>query len=287
MAKRKKGSRDDSSDSSDSSSSEDSAPSPPPKRARKESRQKPEKRKKKPVPHMVKEQMNDKHQRSGAGIVNLLARVDASSIEGFDPSELSLKTPSRSWYFQVYHGGKSHKTEVVNKLEITPKPWFVVGREYDNDIIIMEKKERITISRRHCVVCFLEDGRPALFDLNSTHGTFVNDMTSKLKNDGRIEGGSLRAIRPGNRILFGRCGYQYSLMYDGWEADEEERKKEELRARAESAKRGGRGRGRGGSYRTLAEINRKATQRKKIVEDQKKNFGVMMSADLSAVPSLG
>merc|ERR1712080_658808 len=134
----------------------------------------------------------------------------------------------------------------------------------------MEKKERITISRRHCVVCFMEDGRPALFDLNSTHGTYVNDMTSKLKNDGRIPGGELFPIRPGNRILFGRCGYQYTLVYDGWK-DDEERRKKELRQRAENARRGGRGRGagRGGTYRTLAEINRKASQMKKIKEDQK------------------
>jgi len=281
MPKRRK--KEDSSDDSDSSSSDDTQ-SPPPKRARGKESAKKEKPKKKPVPLMVTEQMSDKHKRSGAGIVNLLARVDPSTLDGFDPD--ASKVPNRRWYFEVYHGGKKNKNEVVNRVEIAPKAWFVVGREYDNDIIVMEKKEKISISRRHCVICFTPEGRPALYDLNSTHGTYVNDMSSKLKNDGRIPGGELWPIHPGNRILFGRCGYQYSLVYDGWKDDEEKRKKEELRQRAENARRGGRGRGRGGTYRTLAEINREASKMKQMAENQKKNFGVMMSADLSAIPTI-
>jgi len=243
--------------------------------------------KKRLVPAMVKEQMSDKHKRSGAGIINLLARIDLEVVKAYGFSAEGTKIPDKIWSFEIYHGGKLHKNKVVNKLEIPPKPWFVVGREYDNDVIVMEKRSKISISRRHCVVSFNEDGRPVLFDLNSTHGTFVNDMSGqKLKNDGRIKPGVMVPVHPGNRIMFGRCGYQYSLVYDGWKVDEAERLRNELRARADSARRGGRGRGRGGSFRTLAQIHREASKMKEMAEDQKKNFGVMLKADTTAIPSL-
>jgi len=243
--------------------------------------------KKKSVPAMVKEQMSDKHKRSGAGIINLLARVDFEIVKAYGFTAEGTKIADKIWSFEIYHGGKLKKNKLVNKLEIPPKPWFVVGREYDNDVIVMEKRSKISISRRHCVVAFKEDGRPVLFDLNSTHGTFVNDMSGqKLKNDGRIKPGVMVPVNPGYRIMFGRCGYQYSLVYDGWEVDESERLRNELRARADSARRGGRGRGRGGSFRTLAQIHREATKMKRMTEDQKKNFGVMLKADTTAIPSL-
>jgi len=243
--------------------------------------------KKRLVPSMVKEQMSDKHKRSGAGIINLLARVDLEIVEAYGFKAEGFKIPDKIWSFEIYHGGKLNKNKVVNKLEIPPKPWFLVGREYDNDVIVMEKRNKISISRRHCIVAFKENGRPVLFDLNSTHGTFVNDMSGqKLKNDGRIKPGVVVPVYPGNRIMFGRCGYQYSLVYDGWKVDEAERLRNELRARADSARRGGRGRGRGGSFRTLAQIHREASKMKRMAEDQKKNFGVMLKADTTAIPSL-
>lgn len=288
-------------------SSSDQSPSPPPRKKQKkryqsdnddsdeyETRSSKKHRtesrgsmKKRLVPAMVKEQMSDKHKRSGAGIINLLARIDLEVVKAYGFSAEGTKVPDKIWSFEIYHGGKLHKNKVVNKLEIPPKPWFVVGREYDNDVIVMEKRSKISISRRHCVVSFKEDGRPVLFDLNSTHGTFVNDMSGqKLKNDGRIKPGVMVPVHPGNRIMFGRCGYQYSLVYDGWKVDEAERLRNELRARADSARRGGRGRGRGGSFRTLAQIHREASKMKAMAEDQKKNFGVMLKADTTAIPSL-
>jgi len=243
--------------------------------------------KRKNVPSMVKEQMNDKHKRSGAGIINLLAKVDLELVKEFGFTGEGTKIPDKIWSFEIYHGGKLNKYKMVNKVEIPPKPWFVIGREYDNDLIIMEKREKISISRRHCVVSFMENGKPMLFDLNSTHGTFVNDMSGqRLKNDGKIKSGVMTPVLPGNRIMFGRCGYQYSLVYDGWRVDEAERKRTELLERADYARRGGRGRGRGGSFRTLAQINREASKMKRMAEDQKKNFGVMRKADITAIPSL-
>jgi len=244
-------------------------------------------KKKRLVPAMVKEQMSDKHKRSGAGIINLLAKVDFEIVKAYGFTAEGTKVSDKIWSFEIYHGGKLNKNKLVNKLEIPPKPWFVVGREYDNDVIVMEKRNKISISRRHCIVAFKEDGRPVLFDLNSTHGTFVNDMSGqRLKNDGRIKPGVMVPVHPGHRIMFGRCGYQYSLVYDGWKVDEAERLRNELQARAESARRGGRGRGRGGSFRTLAQIHQEASKMKRMAEDQKKNFGVMLKADTTAIPSL-
>jgi len=244
--------------------------------------------KKKNVPSMVKEQMTDKHKRSGAGIINLLAKIDIKQVEDHGFSGKGTKIPNKIWSFEVYFGGKMNKNKLVNKVEIPPKPWFVIGREYDNDLIVMEKRNKISISRRHCIVSFTDDGKPMLFDLNSTHGTFVNDMSGqKLKNDGRIKSGKMVPVYPGNRIMFGRCGYQYSLVYDGWRKDEEERLRNELRQRTDVLRRGGRGRGRGGGFRTLAQIHRESSKLKQMAEVQKKNFGVMLKADTSAIPSLG
>merc|ERR1719193_1290524 len=287
-------------------SSSDQSPSPPPRKKQKKRYQsdddsdeyetrsskkyRTESRgsmKKRLVPAMVKEQMSDKHKRSGAGIINLLAKVDFEIVKAYGFTAEGTKVSDKIWSFEIYHGGKLNKNKLVNKLEIPPKPWFVVGREYDNDVIVMEKRNKISISRRHCIVAFKEDGRPVLFDLNSTHGTFVNDMSGqKLKNDGRIKPGVMVPVHPGHRIMFGRCGYQYSLVYDGWKVDEAERLRNELQARAESARRGGRGRGRGGSFRTLAQIHQEASKMKRMAEDQKKNFGVMLKADTTAIPSL-
>jgi len=301
----------ESSEESDVSSSEES-PSPPPLKTKRKKRHKSDfeesddsstksgrsrkkyrstrnsSMKRRNVPSMVKEQMSDKHKRSGAGIVNLLAKVDLELVKEFGFTGEGTMVPNTSWRFEIYHGGKLNKNKLVNKVEIPPKPWFVVGREYDNDVIIMEKRERISISRRHCVVAFMENGKPMLFDLSSTHGTFVNDMSGqRLKHDGRIKSGVMVPVHPGNRIMFGRCGYQYSLVYDGWRADEAERVKTEMLESTNFARRGGRGRGRGGSFRTLAQINREASKMKRMAEEQKKNFGVMLKADTTAIPSLG
>jgi len=308
--KQSSSSQSESSTVSDASSYEES-PSPPPQRTKRKKRNRPDEeerdeslkklsrrnkkwrpersnsQKRRNVPSMVKEQMNDKHKRSGAGIINLLAKVDLELVKEFGFTGEGTKIPDKIWSFEIYHGGKLNKYKLVSKVEIPPKPWFVIGREYDNDWIIMEKREKISISRRHCVVSFMENGKPMLFDLNSTHGTFINDMSGqKLKNDGKIKSGVMIPVHPGNRIMFGRCGYQYSLVYDGWRVDEAERMRTELLERADFARRGGRGRGRGGSFRTLAQIHREASKMKQMAEVQKKNFGVMLKADTTAIPSL-
>merc|ERR1719273_1904364 len=57
-----------------------------------------------------------------------------------------------------------------------------------------------------------------LYDLGSTHGTYVNDGLPMV-HEGRIEAERFVRLHPGSKILFGRCAYQYKLGIEGGDKD--------------------------------------------------------------------
>jgi len=166
------------------------------------------KKHKPPAPNqMVAEQLTDSHKRSGAGIMNLLSRLKADELEAGDFQEEDwMHKPKEKYYLEV-----SHKTAgVVNRIEIYNKKWIVVGRQYDNDICVLHN----TVSRRHCIIGFRKESGCYLYDLGSTHGTYVNDGLPMV-HEGKIESGRFVRLHSGSKILFGRCAYQYKLMHEG------------------------------------------------------------------------
>jgi len=158
---------------------------------------------------MVQEQLSDRHKRSGAGIVNLLARVKPDELDDFTEEEW-MALPKERYFLEVHH----KKEGAVNRIELSSKKWVVVGRQWDNDICV----NHTTVSRRHAVIGFRADSGCYLYDLGSTHGTYVNDGLP-LVRDGRIESNRYKRIHIGSRIVFGRCAYQYKLAVEGSEGD--------------------------------------------------------------------
>jgi pSer/pThr/pTyr-binding forkhead associated (FHA) protein len=76
---------------------------------------------------------------------------------------------------------------VAGTIDVPPlKKFLTIGRLPDNDVPL----EHESVSRRHAVLQFGPKGQAFLYDLNSTHGTFVNKQ--------RIPPVKYVEVRPGN-----------------------------------------------------------------------------------------
>ena len=60
---------------------------------------------------------------------------------------------------------------IIDTIDLSTKPYFVIGRQAD---IVDINMENPTISRRHAVLQNKDTGDLFIYDLGSTHGTFVN-----------------------------------------------------------------------------------------------------------------
>ncbi|KPI96388.1 Kanadaptin [Papilio xuthus] len=96
---------------------------------------------------------------------------------------------------------------IVEKVDLTTKPFYVFGRLANCDVVMAHP----TISRHHCVLqykAFADEGEPPcgwyLYDLGSTHGTFLNRDRIKEKHYSRV--------RVGHQIKFGNSTRTYILL---------------------------------------------------------------------------
>ncbi|XP_045538452.1 kanadaptin [Papilio machaon] len=96
---------------------------------------------------------------------------------------------------------------IVEKVDLTTKPFYVFGRLANCDVMMAHP----SISRHHCVLqykAFADDGEPPcgwyLFDLGSTHGTFLNRERIKEKHYSRV--------RVGHQIKFGNSTRTYIML---------------------------------------------------------------------------
>ncbi|XP_013143059.1 PREDICTED: kanadaptin [Papilio polytes] len=96
---------------------------------------------------------------------------------------------------------------IVEKVDLTTKPFYVFGRLANCDVVMAHP----TISRHHSVLqykAFAEEGEPPcgwyLYDLGSTHGTFLNRDRIKEKHYSRV--------RVGHQIKFGNSTRTYILL---------------------------------------------------------------------------
>lgn len=117
--------------------------------------------------------------------------------------------PDREYSFQVLKGGI-----IVSNIPLN-KPYIIVGRKDDCDIVL----EHPSISRYHAVVQFRVGEEPRasgfyLYDLDSTHGTYVN------KQSARVRAQSYKRLKVGHMVKFG--GSSRSFILEGPEDDQED-----------------------------------------------------------------
>jgi len=115
---------------------------------------------------------------------------------------------SKKFFFEVYAG-----TVKVNRFPIWTGKILVVGRQPDCNIVVHHG----LVSRRHMVMLFHEDdGELMVYDLGSTHGSYLNDMSGVIPaNDGLLPRKQYIKVKVGWRLMFGKCAYQYALTSDG------------------------------------------------------------------------
>ncbi|CAH0713014.1 unnamed protein product, partial [Brenthis ino] len=121
---------------------------------------------------------------------------------------------------------------IVEKVDLTNKPYYVFGRLANCDVIMAHP----TISRHHAVLqykAFAGDGEPPsgwyMFDLGSTHGTFVN--RERVKDNHYIR------IRVGYQIKFGSSTRTYIVVGPDFDSEgESELSVTEIKKRAENMK---------------------------------------------------
>eukprot|EP01083_Nonionella_stella_P148980 472506_1 len=95
--------------------------------------------------------------------------------------------PEFPFKFEVYKNGC-----LVDSFPIDGKPYYILGRSPSaTDIPILHPSS----SRQHCIVQHRTDGKMFLFDLGSTHGTFVNKRRAPARE--------FMPLRVGDMLKFG------------------------------------------------------------------------------------
>jgi pSer/pThr/pTyr-binding forkhead associated (FHA) protein len=90
-----------------------------------------------------------------------------NAFEDYYPPAWSAK-PTHNYYLEVLKNGVE-----VEKKFIDQKAMYLVGKHKDICDIILDNP---TISRKHALFQSKNNGEMFIFDLNSTHGTYVNNI---------------------------------------------------------------------------------------------------------------
>ncbi|KAG6443881.1 hypothetical protein O3G_MSEX003061 [Manduca sexta] len=121
---------------------------------------------------------------------------------------------------------------IVEKIDLTNKAYYVFGRLTNCDVVMAHP----TISRHHAVLqykAFAEEGEPPsgwyLYDLGSTHGTFLNKERMKASHYTRL--------RVGHQIKFGSSSRTFILLGPDFDCEgESELSVTEIKKRAQDMK---------------------------------------------------
>ncbi|CAH2101963.1 unnamed protein product [Euphydryas editha] len=121
---------------------------------------------------------------------------------------------------------------IVENIELTNKPYYVFGRLANCDVVMAHP----TISRHHAVLqykAFAADGEPPsgwyIYDLGSTHGTFLNRE--------RVKENHYTRVRVGHQIKFGTSTRTYIVLGPDFDVEgESELTVTEIKKRAQIMK---------------------------------------------------
>lgn len=93
-----------------------------------------------------------------------------------------------SYSFEVMKEGT-----IVEQIDVSMKSFYSVGRQKDAVDLLMENP---TISRKHAIIQHKDTGEVFIYDLGSTHGTFVNKR--------QLPGHTYVKLKMGDMIRFGQ-----------------------------------------------------------------------------------
>ncbi|TPX63603.1 hypothetical protein SpCBS45565_g06503 [Spizellomyces sp. 'palustris'] len=152
-------------------------------------------------------------QKKGDGAPQTIGRAPQSRPEApplnYEPPEWSA-APKEERYFEVLKGG-----QIIQRTPSISKPMLVVvsfndwlGRLPICDIEL----EHASISRYHAVIQFKGDGTAYVYDLGSTHGTFLNKS--------ELPKGSYQRLRVGDMLRFGASSRTYIFQGEGEQVEE-------------------------------------------------------------------
>lgn len=122
-----------------------------------------------------------------------------------EQEKIKSKDPSVPYTIPEWSGPPCHKFSleilkdgsIIDQFEVCEKGAYMFGRVELCDFIL----EHPTISRFHAVLQFKRNGDAYLYDLGSTHGTFVNNS--------QVEKGVYVALHVGDVIRFGHSSRLY------------------------------------------------------------------------------
>jgi pSer/pThr/pTyr-binding forkhead associated (FHA) protein len=112
--------------------------------------------------------------------------------------------PGCTWALEVVRAGVE-----LEPIALSAKACYLVGRIPVCDIVL----ENDTVSRQHAVFQSRSNGKLYLYDLGSTHGTFVNGK--------RLEPKTYVELTPGVQIKFGMTARNHILSGEGKEPSAE------------------------------------------------------------------
>eukprot|EP00753_Platysulcus_tardus_P009491 PLAT214.5.p1 GENE.PLAT214.5~~PLAT214.5.p1 ORF type:complete len:563 (-),score=214.62 PLAT214.5:1736-3424(-) len=105
-----------------------------------------------------------------------------------------VRAPTVDFRLDVFKAGVQ-----LSAIELRGKGAWLLGRRPDADIVLLHE----SCSRSHALIVFNEHNEAFLFDLGSSHGTFVN----RNKVDHKV----LKPLRVGDNVRFGVSSRQYVL----------------------------------------------------------------------------
>jgi len=125
--------------------------------------------------------------------------------------------PTTRYFLNVYR-----KKELDHRIELSKKTHYMIGRMSDCDMQLMDN----SVSRYHAVLQHGENGL-FIYDLGSTHGTFVNDH-KELRNEGLLEKRKYKRLLATDIVMFGNYSFYYVVEGGDTRQNYELRKRGEL-----------------------------------------------------------
>jgi pSer/pThr/pTyr-binding forkhead associated (FHA) protein len=134
--------------------------------------------------------------------VQQTAPIDSAPTLSYEPPFWGAKEkPTFPYFLQVIKQGVE-----LEPIRIDKEPFYIIGRNVTGKNAI--QVDHGSISRQHVIIQHASNGRVYMYDLGSTHGTFWNQKTK------RVRGLKYIPVRLGDQILVGESTRSYVLRVD-------------------------------------------------------------------------